>query len=289
MQLWRHQVAKIVDAALEEDLGPGDITTDALIPRELLGEAAALVKGNGVLAGIEVFALTFQRLDPRVEVKVLVPDGSRIRRGDIAAVVSGPLASILKAERVALNFLTRLSGIATETARYVEAIGELPVRIVDTRKITPGLGLLEKYAVRMGGGLNHRMGLFDGVLIKDNHIAALQAQGLTIRDMIQQARRYAPHTLAVEIEVTTVAMAEEAAAAGADIIMLDNMSLEEMRQAIAILGGRAIIEASGGIRLHNVRAVAETGVHIISSGGLIHSAPALDISLEVETEIGHSD
>lgn len=282
MQLWHNQVVKIVDAALEEDLGPGDITTNALISPDLLGKASALVKADGVLAGIEVFAQAFMRLDPSVEVRILVYDGCQIHSGDIVATVSGPMASILMAERTALNFVQRLSGIATETARCVEAVGELPVRIVETRKTMPGLRLLEKYAVRVGGGHNHRMGLFDGVLIKDNHIAALQAQGRTIAEIIQLARSHVPHTAAIEIEVTSVAMAEEATAAGADIIMLDNMPTEEMRQAVEAIGGRAVTEASGGIRRDNVRAAAETGVDVISMGALTHSVTALDISLKVE-------
>lgn len=282
MQLWQQAVERIVDNALAEDLGAGDITTDALIAPDLRGRAAALVKADGVLAGIDVFATAFRRVDATVEVQVALPDGSRIRRGDVVATVSGPLACILKAERVALNFLQRLSGVATETARYVEAVGERPVRIVETRKTTPGLRLLEKYAVRVGGGFNHRMNLSDGVLIKDNHIAVLQAQGLSLRDIVERARRYAPHTVAVEIEVTTVAMAAEAAATGADVILLDNMAPDEMRQAVEAIGGRARTEASGGIRLDNVRAVADSGVDIISSGALTHSVRALDISLEVE-------
>jgi len=198
--------------------------------------------------------------------------------------VSGSIAGILKAERVALNFLQRLSGIASETSRYVARVEALPVRIMDTRKTTPGWRSLEKYAVRIGGGGNHRMNLGDGVLIKDNHLAALRSQGLNIKEIIAKARQNAPQRLPVEVEVRTVSEALEAVEAGADIVMLDNMNLEDMREAVKSINGRALIEASGGITLDNVRAVAETGVDFISIGALTHSARALDISLELEAQ-----
>ena len=200
------------------------------------------------------------------------------------AKVSGSIASILKAERVALNFLQRLSGIASETNRYVERVEGLPVRIMDTRKTTPGLRSLEKYAVRVGGGGNHRMNLSDGILIKDNHLVALLSQGLNIKEITAKARQNAPQRLPVEVEVRTMPEALEAVEAGANIVMLDNMNLEDMRKAVKSIHGRALIEASGGITLGNVRAVAETGVDFISIGALTHSVKALDISLELEAQ-----
>jgi nicotinate-nucleotide pyrophosphorylase (carboxylating) len=217
-----------------------------------------------------------------------MPDGAKVRPGDGISRIEGSIASILKAERVALNFVQRLSGIATLTSLYVEKVKGLPVCIMDTRKTTPGLRLLEKYAVRVGGGRNHRMTLGDAILIKDNHLTALRRRGLkNIKQIIIEARKNAPSLLGteratIEIEVRTVAEAVEAAEAGADIIMLDNMSIEDMRQAVRLVGGRALIEASGGITLDNVRAVAETGVNFISVGALTHSAKAMDISLELE-------
>jgi nicotinate-nucleotide pyrophosphorylase (carboxylating) len=198
--------------------------------------------------------------------------------------VSGSIASILKAERVALNFLQRLSGIASETNRYVAKVEGLPVRIMDTRKTTPGLRSLEKYAVRVGGGKNHRLNLGDGILIKDNHLVALGSQGLNIKEIIARARQNAPQRLQVEVEVRTISEALEAVKAGANIVMLDNMNLKDMRKAVESIQGSALIEASGGITLDNVRAVAETGVDFISIGALTHSTRALDISLELEAQ-----
>jgi len=224
----------------------------------------------------------FQRVDPDLKVEILLEDGARVKPGTKVAKVSGSITSILKAERVALNFLQRLSGIASDTNLYVEKVEGLTVRIMDTRKTTPGLRSLEKYAVRVGGGENHRVNLGDGILIKDNHLANLQSQGLNIKEIVAKARRNAPHRLPVEVEVRTVAEALEAGEAGADIIMLDNMNLEDMCEAVESIHGRASIEASGGITLDNVRAVAETGVNYISIGALTHSARALDINLELE-------
>jgi nicotinate-nucleotide pyrophosphorylase (carboxylating) len=219
-----------------------------------------------------------------LKVEVFLADGAEVKSGTRVAEVSGSITSILKAERVALNFLQRLSGIASDTNRYVERVKGLPVRIMDTRKTTPGLRLLEKYAVTVGGGKNHRMNLGDGILIKDNHLAILQNQGLNIGDIVVKARQSARRDLPVEVEVRTVAEALESVEAGADIIMLDNMRLEDMRKAVESIHGRALIEASGGITLDNVRAVAETGVNYISIGALTHSARALDISLQLEAQ-----
>jgi nicotinate-nucleotide pyrophosphorylase (carboxylating) len=276
------QIEEIIDRALAEDLGKGDVTTDALIPSEQQGTGIIVAKKEGILAGTGAAKQVFHRVDPGLKVEILLEDGARVKPGSKVAKVSGSTASILKAERVALNFLQRLSGIASETNRYVEAVKGLPVRIMDTRKTTPGLRSLEKHAVRAGGGENHRMSLGDGILIKDNHLAALRSQGLNIKEIIAKAKQNAPQRLPVEVEVGTVSEALEAVEAGADIIMLDNMNLEDMRKAAKSIHGHALIEASGGITLDNVRAVAETGVDFISIGALTHSTRALDISLELE-------
>jgi nicotinate-nucleotide pyrophosphorylase (carboxylating) len=278
------QIEEIIDRALAEDLGKGDVTTDALIPGDQQGTGFIVAKKEGILAGTGAAKQVFHRVDPELKVKILVEDGVRVKPGSKVAKVSGSIASILKAERVALNFLQRLSGIASETNRYVAAVKGLPVRIMDTRKTTPGLRSLEKYAVKVGGGENHRMNLGEGILIKDNHLAALRSQGLNIKEIIAKAKQNAPQRLPVEVEVGTVPEALEAVEAGADIVMLDNMNLEDMRKAVKSIHGRALIEASGGITLDNVRAVAETGVDFISIGALTHSARALDISLELEAQ-----
>jgi len=276
------QIEDIIDRALAEDLSKGDVTTEALISTDWRGTGFIVAKKEGILAGINVAKQVFHRVDPELKVEVLLEDGAGVKPGSKVANVSGSIASILQAERVALNFLQRLSGIASETNRYVEAVKGLPVRIMDTRKTTPGLRSLEKHAVKAGGGENHRMSLGDGILIKDNHLAALRSRGLNIKQIVARARQNSPQRLPVEVEVETVSEALEAAEAGPDVVMLDNMNLEEMRKAVKSIHGRALIEASGGITLDNVRAVAETGVDFISIGALTHSARALDISLELE-------
>ena len=272
---------EVIDRALAEDLAKGDVSTEALIPVDRQGTGLMVAKKEGVLAGVNVTRQVFHRVDPELKVDFLLEDGARVRPGTKVATVSGSIASILKAERVALNFVQRLSGIASETNRYVEAVKGLPVRIMDTRKTTPGLRALEKHAVKAGGGENHRMSLGDGILIKDNHLAALRSQGLNLKQIVAKARQNSPQGLPVEVEVGTVAEASEALEAGADIIMLDNMNLEDMCTAVQSIHGRALVEASGGITLDNVRAVAETGVDSISVGALTHSTKALDISLEL--------
>jgi len=276
------QIEEAVDRALAEDSVWGDVTTQAVIPPELRGKASIVAEASGVLAGAEVARMVFYRVDPSLQFKLLIPEGSRVQPGDVIAKIEGRVASILQAERVALNFLQRLSGIALETRRYVEAIKGLKGRIMDTRKTTPGLRFLEKYAVRVGGGYNHRLHLGNGVLLKDNHLAALRGQGISLKEVVAQAKQKAPPNLKVEVEVETAEEAQEAAEAGADIVMLDNMGLKEMRQAVALVRGRALLEASGGITLDNVRQVAETGVDFISVGALTHSAKALGFSLELE-------
>ena len=274
-------ILNIIDAALTEDVVAGDPTTDVLIPPDLTGSAALVTRERGSLAGVEIATAVFERFDPSLRTEVLIRDGSIVSSGDRVARVSGSVASILKAERTAVNFLQRLSGVASETRRYVDAISGLDTKIVDTRKTTPGLRKLEKYAVTMGGGYNHRYNLADGILIKDNHIEALALQGLGIGDVVKRARSGASHMIKVEVEVESIAQLEEALDAGADLALLDNMSVERMREAVKIADGRAVTEASGGITLDTVRAIAETGVDIISVGALTHSAPAMNVSLDM--------
>lgn len=262
---------------LAEDLGHGDLTTALLIDPDTVGEAIIVARQSCVLCGLPVAAVVFAELDARVAFEPAVAEGTRIAPGTTVARVAGPLRSILSGERLALNLLQRLSGIATATRAFVDAVEGTGVVILDTRKTTPGLRLLEKYAVRVGGGKNHRFGLFDGILIKDNHVRALGG----VREAVQRARAAAPHTLTIEVEVTTLDELEEALAAGADWILLDNMDLETMREAVRRARGRANLEASGGVSLDRVRAIAETGVDAVSVGALTHSVRAVDLSLEL--------
>ena len=282
--LSEEQLNKIADLALAEDTGHGDITSEALIPPGLSGQASVLIKEKGILAGGEVASRVFLRTDPSLTVQLLVEDGTEVESGEKVAAVSGRVISILRAERTALNFLQRLSGIASMTAQYVARASGCRAVITDTRKTTPGLRMLEKYAVRMGGGRNHRFHLGDGILIKDNHLAVLYHSGMNLSDIVARAKQNAPPGIKVEVEVTTIQEALDAVAAGADIIMLDNMSPEEMGKVVGAVKGQVEIEASGGITLDNVRQVAMTGVDIISIGALTHSVRALDISLEIEPE-----
>lgn len=274
-------ILEIIDRALDEDLASRDHTT-RLIPHDRMGRASLVAKEHGVLAGLSVAAAAFSRLDSAVETSPLLHDGDVLNPGDVIAAVQGPVGGILSAERIALNFLQRMSGIATETAKYVKAVEGLNARIIDTRKTVPGLRYLDKYAVRAGGGHNHRLNLADGVLIKDNHIASARLDELSLADLVRRARESAPHTLKIEIEVETVEQAEEALNAGADIVLLDNMPPEEMRRAVTLAKDRALTEASGGVTLDNVREIAETGVDLISVGALTHSPKALDISLDLQ-------
>ncbi|MFC2022272.1 carboxylating nicotinate-nucleotide diphosphorylase [Chloroflexota bacterium] len=283
-QISEEQLNSIIDLALNEDIGPGDVTSEALISPELHGKASILVKAKGILAGSEVAKEVFLKVDPSLKVEVLTKDGAKVKPGDVIASVSGRVISILKAERVALNFLQRLSGIASQTAQYVAKTRGFAVTITDTRKTTPGLRLLEKYAVRMGGGQNHRFHLGDGILIKDTHLAALRALGMSLKDIVAKAKQNAPQGLKVEVEVSTIQEALDAAEAGADIIMLDNMNPDEMHRVVSLIPGQVKTEASGGITLVNVRAAAMAGVNVISIGALTHSPKALDISLELEPQ-----
>lgn len=277
------QVRRLIEMALEEDLAGGDPTTDALIPDQEQGRAEAVVQAPGVLAGAWVFAQVFTTLDHSVRVELLIADGSHVVPGVKVAAVSGSLASILKAERVALNFLQRMSGIATDTARYVAAVGGLPVRVVDTRKTAPGMRWLDKYAVRMGGGFNHRLALSDGILVKDNHLAVVRARGEAFKTVVARLRDRASHLLRIQVEVETPEEAIEAVEAGADALLLDQMSLDQMQEVVRRFKGRVLIEASGGITLETVRQVAETGVDLISVGALTHSPRALDIHLDIRS------
>ncbi len=276
------EIDNIIDLALAEDVSQGDVTSETLIPPELQGQASILARAEGVLAGIEVVKRVFLKVDPSLKFERLLEDGARVRPGDRVANVFGRVINILKGERVALNFLSRLSGIATDTARFVAEVEGYRAKISDTRKTTPGLRQLEKYAVRVGGGQNHRFHLGDGVLIKDNHITALRALGISLKDIVVKAKQDAPQGLAVEVEVSRASEALEAAEGGADIIMLDNINPDEMRRIRSLLPSRIRIEASGGITLESVRAAAQAGVDIISIGALTHSAKALDFSLEFE-------
>ena len=268
----------LITQALLEDIHTGDITTLAVVGEGSESHARLIAKEPMVLAGIQVAERVFYLVDSTIRFNPCFGDGSRIAGGDLLAGIDGKAASLLQGERVALNLLQRMCGVATLTARYVEAVQGTSARIVDTRKTTPGLRMLEKYAVRVGGGINHRTGLYDGVLIKENHIAA--AGGIS--EAIRRARAYIPHTLKIEVETETLDQVIEAVAAGAEIIMLDNMTPAAMREAVGIISGRALVEASGGVNLESVKEIAETGVNIISVGALTHSARAMDISMLLE-------
>ncbi len=276
------EVYRLIDAALTEDQAFNDPTTAALVPAEVTGVGMVRAKDHGFLAGVDVALAVFRRVDPGLDARVLLADGSALSPRDGIVRVEGPAAGILRAERTALNFLQRMSGIASETNRYVKAIEGCPARIVDTRKTAPGHRFLDKYSVRMGGGHNHRLNMADGILIKDNHIQALRSERMGLKEVIHLALSRASHTIKVEVEVETLEEVREAVEAGAHIIMLDNMPAPVMKQAVDIIGGRALVEASGGITMETVRAVAETGVDLISIGGLTHSPRALDISLDLE-------
>ena len=262
--------------AIEEDLGHGDVTSLLLIPEESEARALFVAKGNFVLAGFPFARLVFHILDPSVSFATFYPEGARVCKGDVLGEVAGKTRLLLAGERTSLNILQRLSGIATLTARFVEAVAGTKARIVDTRKTTPGHRFMEKYAVRMGGGVNHRFGLFDGILIKDNHIEAVGG----IRQAVSLAKS-GHHLAKIEVEVENLKELEEALDAGADIIMLDNMSVQDMADAVRATGGRVPLEASGNVSLANVWEIAETGVDMISVGALTHSVTAADISLKI--------
>ncbi len=265
----------LIDLAFDEDIGIGDITTEATVPPTQEGIGTLLAKSSGIVAGLPVAERVFARLDAKLTFRTLVSDGDAVKAGTPIAEVQGSAKTILMGERTALNFLQRLSGIATLTAQFVEAVSDYDTKIVDTRKTAAGWRAVQKYAVGVGGGSNHRFGLYDGVLIKDNHIVA--AGG--VENAVRRAREIVPHTAKIEIEIETVDQVDEALAAGADILLLDNMPLGIMRGVVQEVGDRVITEASGGITLDQVQAVAATGVDLISVGALTHSAMPMDISL----------
>ena len=282
MHLSPDYVRGVINRALDEDLVSNDVTTHATLGGSgVLATANFVAKAPGVIAGVEVATKTFEVLDPSLATYHLLSDGTRVEGGEVIATVSGSAESILGAERTALNLFQRMSGIATLATRYVAEILGTEATIVDTRKTVPGLRLLDKYCVAVGGARNHRLNLSDGVLIKDNHIAVMRSKGMSISDIVVHASERSPHTVKLEIEVEKVSEAIDAIDAGADIVMLDNMSVNEMRRVVEENGKRALLEASGGITLQNVRKVAETGVDLISIGELTHSPPALDISLDL--------
>jgi nicotinate-nucleotide pyrophosphorylase (carboxylating) len=268
-------IERIVRTALQEDIGLGDVTSMAIFSREATARAELVAKEDFVVAGLDVAAAVFHQLDEDIRFEKIFVDGQKAKKGEVLAWLKGSALMLLQGERVALNLLQRMSGIATLTARFVAAVDGTGAFIVDTRKTVPGLRALDKYAVRAGGGHNHRIGLFDGVLIKENHIAA--AGGIAAA--IAGTRDKVPHTLKIEVETRNLDEVQQALDAGADIIMLDNMTNDDMVQAVALIGGRALTEASGGVSLERVRDIAETGVNIISVGALTHSVVAADISM----------
>jgi nicotinate-nucleotide pyrophosphorylase (carboxylating) len=275
-----HVLEPLIREALAEDIGPGDLTTSSILTGEERGAGCALAKSDLVVAGIDVFIASFRFLDPQAELRESLTDGTAVGTGQVIAVVGGSLSALLMAERTALNFLQRMSGIATMTRQFVEAVAGTGARILDTRKTVPGLRVLDKYAVRAGGGTNHRFALYDGVLVKENHVAAAGGIGSAVR----RVRQRAPHTVRVEVEVRNLAELGEALEAGADMVMLDNMDVEAMREAVRRVGGRIPLEASGNVSLANVRTIAETGVDYISVGSLTHSVRAADVSLLISPE-----
>lgn len=269
------QVDKIIETALEEDIAWGDITTESTVSADVTAKAQLIAKEDGVICGLNVFSRVMLTVDRALQIELYANEGQKVEKGKLLATIEGNAASILKAERVSLNLLQRMSGIATATHRLVEQVKGTKAAVTDTRKTTPGLRILEKYAVRVGGGKNHRFNLADGVLIKDNHIRAAGGIGKAVK----AARAVVPHTVKIEVETENLHQVEEALKVKADIIMLDNMDIETMAKAVKLIDGRALSEASGNMDSKDVRAVAETGVDIISFGAITHSVKAMDISL----------
>lgn len=284
--LTRQSIERIVTLALEEDAPWGDITSESLIPADAVATASLVAREPGVFSGGSVFAGAMFAADSRIRVALNVDDGAVFAAGDVLAEVEGPAIGILRGERVALNLSQRMSGIATLTARYVAAVAGTRARIVDTRKTTPGLRALERHAVLSGGGFNHRFSLSDAVLAKDNHLAILTRNGVTLTDAIRTARAALSHTTHLEVEVDRIDQIEPVLAGGVDTIMLDNFTPEQLREGVALVAGRALVEASGGVNLDTVRAIAEAGVDIISVGALTHSVRALDLGLDIAVSAG---
>lgn len=281
----RATIDRVVAAALEEDAPWGDLTSEYLIPENAVATADLVAREAGVFSGGEVFAAAFRLTDPAVEVRLIVEDGEFFAAGSVLAVVSGPARAVLTAERIGLNFVQRMSGIATLTSLYVAEVAESGTRIADTRKTTPGLRAFERKAVRDGGGRNHRHSLSDAVMAKDNHLAVLAHKHASITEALVAAKDRLPHTAHIEVEVDRLEQIEPVLAAGIGTIMLDNFSLEDLRTGVAQVAGRATVEASGGISLETVKAIAETGVDVISVGALTHSARALDLGLDVRIDL----
>ena len=284
LDLPQAELQRIVEIALTEDIGSGDLTTDNLVPARAMARAAVSYRSDGVVCGLQVLEAVFRAIDEDVRVEHLVPEGAHVNRGTTVAVVRGSARSILKGERVALNFIQRMGAIATATAKYVAAVGGLPVHVIDTRKTTPGLRLLERHAVRVGGGRNHRFNLSDGVLVKDNHLVALRNQGIGTVQALRMLRDRIPHMVRIEVEVDHIDQIPDMLEAGVDAILFDNFTPEQVRQAVRLIDGRAITEVSGGVRLETVRAYAEAGADLVSSGALTHSTPALDIGIDFELD-----
>ncbi|MDD5014088.1 MAG: carboxylating nicotinate-nucleotide diphosphorylase [Atribacterota bacterium] len=270
-------IDKIVEQALLEDIGTGDITTESILPSNLEAKGIIKTSEEGIVAGLNIASLVFKKLDSEIIFQEKIKDGIKVTRGKVLAEISGSARTILKGERVALNFLQRMSGIATITSKFCWEVKDFPVRVVDTRKTTPGLRILEKYAIRMGGGYNHRFGLYDAILIKDNHIAV--AGG--IKSAVNSVRKQISHIVKIEVEVENLSQLQDALEMKVDIIMLDNMDLDTMEEAVKIAKGKALIEASGGISLEKMRKIAQTGVDLISIGSLTHSVKSLDIKMEI--------
>ncbi|MDD2234353.1 MAG: carboxylating nicotinate-nucleotide diphosphorylase [Desulfitobacteriaceae bacterium] len=270
------QLQKIIDLALGEDLGSGDLSS-RILPKRLKGQAELYAKATGVVAGIDIVAQVFKRVDSQISTEILISDGTKVVPGTLVMQLRGPLSSILSGERTALNFLQHLSGIATATRKAVKQVEGLPVKITDTRKTLGGWRALQKYAVRIGGGYNHRFGLYDAVMLKDNHLTAMG--GLTAA--VEAAYKQLGHMVKLEVECESMAQVQEALDHGVEVIMLDNMTTEQMQQAVSLINHRAIVEASGGMKTGRLREVAETGVDVISIGALTHSVKALDFSLDV--------
>lgn len=271
------QYSELIEKALKEDIGTGDLST-LIIPEDYLGEAKIYSKEHGVVCGTSIARMVFEKVDPRICTDLMVSDGERIVPGMLIMKVTGPLAAILQAERTALNFLQHLSGISSITRRLVDIVADLDVKIVDTRKTLPGMRSLQKYAVRVGGGSNHRFGLYDAVLLKDNHHAVVGG----LQEAIKRVKQITGHMVKIEVECETLDQVKEAMEYGVDAIMLDNMSLDDMKTAVKMINKKVIVEASGGINENNIREIAETGVDILSVGRLTHSVPAIDFSLVVD-------
>ena len=275
------QIERLIRDALDEDIGAGDLATMATISADAQGKGLFRAKKDGVVAGLVLLDRIFYFIDPKVVVRYLSKDGAAVSSGTVVAEAVGPVRALLLAERTALNFLQRLSGTATLTRKYVDAVKDLPVKVLDTRKTTPGLRTLEKYAVRMGGGMNHRIGLYDAALVKDNHIEATGS----IAEAVKAVRHSAPFMAKIEVEASNLTQVQEAIDARADVIMLDNMTLAQMAEAVKLVNKRAWVEASGGITLDTIRKVAETGVDFISSGALTHSAPVVDFNMKITMNV----